>query len=337
MHGGVTSGSTGEPVHYTTNELTAFFWQAINLRDHIWHRRDFSRKLAAIRASAQGDSMRNWFGAVGETTLETGPCVQIPMNTSTEEQARAVIAEDPAYLTGYPNNLAGVLEQVDRLGGGLPGLLQLRTFGEAVTDVFRNYVKQRWKVPLVDLYSTREAGYLALQCPDTEDYHIQSEVVYVEVLDDRNLPCGPGETGRVVVTSLHNFAFPLIRYELGDYAEVGEPCSCGRGLPVIRRILGRSRNLMKLRDGRMLWPIFGTPKFLKIAPIRQFQIVQISYEELELRFAVERALTADERSGLGEHILETLGHRFRLTWTFVPEIAHDKGGKFEEFMRAFDD
>jgi phenylacetate-coenzyme A ligase PaaK-like adenylate-forming protein len=61
----------------------------------------------------------------------------------------------------------------------------------------------------------------------------------VEVLDEEGRPCAPGETGRVVATSLNNFAMPLIRYETGDTAEVGAPCPCGRGLPVLTRIMGR--------------------------------------------------------------------------------------------------
>ena len=89
------------------------------------------------------------------------------------------------------------------------------------------------------MYTCQEAGYLALQCPDYPHFHVQSENVLLEVVDDVGQPCGPGEVGRVLITSLNNFATPLIRYELGDYAEVGAPCPCGRGLPVLKRIMGR--------------------------------------------------------------------------------------------------
>jgi phenylacetate-CoA ligase len=102
---------------------------------------------------------------------------------------------------------------------------------------------------MVDMYTCQEAGYLALQCPDHPHYHVQSENVLLEVVDDQGLPCAPGEVGRVLVTSLNNFATPLIRYEIGDYAEVGAACSCGRGLPVLKRIMGRYRNLLTLPDG----------------------------------------------------------------------------------------
>ena len=76
----------------------------------------------------------------------------------------------------------------------------------------------------------------------------------MEVLDNHGRPCKEGETGRVVLTDLHNFTMPLIRYEIGDYAEVGPPCACGRGLPVLARILGRSRNMLTLPAGDRIWP-----------------------------------------------------------------------------------
>jgi phenylacetate-CoA ligase len=64
-------------------------------------------------------------------------------------------------------------------------------------------------------------------------------VIYAEILDDADRPCAPGEVGRVVVSTLHNYAMPLFRYDLGDLAEVGPPCECGRTLPVLNRIVGR--------------------------------------------------------------------------------------------------
>jgi phenylacetate-CoA ligase len=336
VHSSSTSGSTGEPVRYLSTDLAGFFWQAFNLRDHLWHRRDFSLKLAIIRSGVKAEVMNNWFGEVGETTLHTGSCVVIPMESSIDSQADRVQAEDPAYLTGHVNNLVALLRTVEKKQGRLPGLKQLRCFGEAVTDASRRYVSEHWGVSLVDLYSTREAGYVALQCPDGGDYHVQAEGLLVEILDDDGKPCLPGETGRVVVTTLHNFAFPLIRYVLGDYAEVGEKCRCGRGLPAIRRILGRSRNLMKFPDGTRRSPVFGVSDFLSIAPIRQFHFVQRSIDELEIRLAVERPLTPDEQARFGEHILEQVGHPFRLRWVFVPEIPPLASGKFEDFVRDFD-
>ena len=141
------------------------------------------------------------------------------------------------------------------------------------------------------MYSTQEVGYITLQCPKSEHHHVQAEGVFIEILDDNGSPCRPGEMGKVIATPLHNLAMPLIRYDVGDYAEFGEPCPCGRGLPVLRRIMGRSRNLLRLPSGERIFPYFHDGLFREIAPVRQFQVVQIHPQRFDVRLVTERPLT----------------------------------------------
>src|SRR5262249_15877820 len=149
-------------------------------------------------------------------------------------------------------------------------------------------VWESWGVPLQDTYTSREGGYMALQCPEHTHYHVQSEAVLLETLDDRGEPCRPGEVGRVVITPLHNFAMPLIRCESGDYAEAGRFCPCGRGLPVLNRIMGRSRNMLRLPKGGRIWPdLLPIEKSMDL-PIAQYQLAQIDLHVIEARIAPRR-------------------------------------------------
>jgi phenylacetate-CoA ligase len=126
---------------------------------------------------------------------------------------------------------------------------------------------------------------------------------------------------------------PLIRYELGDHAEAGAPCPCGRGLPTIARILGRSRNMLRLPGGAERWPLVGFDRYREIAPIRQYQLVQHDLESIEARFVADRPLTADEEAGLTRVIQSSLGYPFRVTFAyFEGEITRGPGGKFDEFV-----
>src|SRR6202012_3802852 len=100
-----------------------------------------------------------------------------------------------------------------------------------------------------------------------DHYHVQSEMLIAEVLRDDGTPCAPGEIGRLVLTDLCNFGMPMIRYEINDYAEVGALCDCGRGLPVLTRIMGRRRNMALDPDGRMFWPSFPTEDWYDAAPL----------------------------------------------------------------------
>lgn len=135
-----------------------------------------------------------------------------------------------------------------------------------------------------------EVGYIALQCPEAETYHLQLENLFVEVLNDAGRPCRQGEIGRIVLATLHNFASPLIRYEIQDYVEMGEPCSCGRGLPVVRRVLGRRRNMAMRPDGGLFWPSFPARAWADIADIRQIQLVQKTKEQIDVRYVMANQL-----------------------------------------------
>src|SRR5262249_14466253 len=145
-------------------------------------------------------------------------------------------------------------------------------------------------VEVVDSYSSEELGYIGLQCPGREHYHVQAENLLVEVLRGDGSPCVAGETGRMVVTTLHNFAMPFVRYANGDYAEVGPACPCGRGLPVLTRIAGRQRNMLMRPDGVQHWPSFPTEVWGGIAPVRQLQVVQDALDHVEVRLVLPRDL-----------------------------------------------
>jgi phenylacetate-CoA ligase len=157
----------------------------------------------------------------------------------------------------------------------------------------------------------------------------------VEVLDDEGQPCKPGEVGRVIVSSLNNFAMPLIRYDIGDYAEVGQPCACGRGLPVLKRILGRQRNMFTLPSGETRWPMIDARDiaavFDEVPPITKFQLIQKSIDELEARLVTVRPLSELEEETLRGYVQQGLGHAFRVLFNYVDDIPRSPRGKFEEF------
>jgi phenylacetate-CoA ligase len=172
----------------------------------------------------------------------------------------------------------------------------------------------------VDIYSAQEVGYIALQCPRFEHYHVQAENLLVEILDEQDNSCEPGQIGRVIVSSLHNFAMPLIRYDIGDYAEAGAQCACGRRLPVLKRILGRVRNMLTLPDGRRRWPSFPSSAWSHVAPITQLQMVQKSRDAILLRVLAPRALSPEQGARLFTALQACLGHPFRMEIEQVDEL-----------------
>ncbi len=344
-HGGITeiftSGSVGTPIRSLRTQLWELLWSAFTVRNHLWHRRDVRGTLAAIRESAptkalypDGARAARW-GYSTRQVLASGPCVSLNVTTPVERQLEWLVRQDPDYLVSHPTIIERLAALSADRGVRLPRLRQVEAISEALAPRVRALVREAWGVPTVDVYSAREAGYLALQCPDHEHLHVQAESVLLEVLDDAGRPCSPGAVGRVVVTPLHNFAMPLIRYAIGDYAEAGAACACGRGLPVLARVLGRQQNMLVLPSGEARWPLLSSDdikRLLAIAPVRRHQMVQKSLEAVELRVVTARPLRADEQAALVQWAQAKLGHAFAVAVVGVDDLPLTAAGKFADFV-----
>lgn len=326
-----TSGATGKPLHGYGSELTAFLWSAFTLRDHLWHRRDLSGKLAAIRAKTGRATLPGW-GPATDAAFQTGPSAALPIATGIDGQLDWLVEEAPDYLITHPSNARALLLRARQQGLRVPRLKEIRSFGESLPEDLRQLAREIWEVRITDTYSCEELGYLALQCPAHEHYHVQAEGVLLEVLDESGRPCREGEVGRVVLTSLHNFAMPLIRYENGDYAEVGGPCPCGRGLPVLRRIMGRVRNMVVLPDGRRHWPSFPADAWGHLTVIRQIQLVQHTPDAIEARLVTDRELADAEKAEFTAILQRCLRYPFSIAVNRVPEIPPSPNHKYEDFV-----
>ena len=344
-HGGTgeifTSGSTGAPIRVVQTGLWRHYRAAFTMRDHLWHRPESGGKLAAIRTSKKGDSLypegslnKGWSPRTS-ALFRTGPGVGLNITSTLEQQVEWLRRHDPDYLLTHPTNVDRLAQHCLERRISLPRLRQVQTIAEVLQPETRALSRAAWGVPVVDLYSTREAGYLALQCPDHEHYHVQAEGVLLEVLDAEGRACGPGEIGRVVITPLHNFAMPLIRYDLGDHAEVGPPCPCGRGLPVLRRILGRTQNMVTLPSGERIWPLLSSNDIsdvLAIAPLRRYQFVQKSVDLIQMNLVAVRPLSAAEEDGLKGWVGERFRHPFEVELRYHEEIPLSAAGKFQDFV-----
>lgn len=329
-----TSGSTGQPVAVRCTTTCFLLRGAITIRSLGWRGLNTRKTFAAIRASIKAGTVdnptryRGW-GAQMSALFHTGPAIGLPINVPIGEQLDFLDRYKPAYLLTYPSNLRALVDNSPERPAGLERLM---TIGETLPDDLRADVRSRWGVPLFDEYSSEEMGSIASQCPHG-NYHCMSECHVLEVIDADGRPCRPGEVGRVVITDVANFATAMLRYEIRDYAEVGEPCGCNRGLPVLKRIVGRERNLMTLPDGTRFWPQFGMRSEEALKLVRQYQIVQTSLTHLDLKVVADHPLTDVERAWLVSTVQKNTGHPFDITIEQVAgELPKGPNGKLHTFM-----
>lgn len=328
-----TSGSTGTPLEIAKTGLSDLFWQAIGLRDSLWHSRDLSGKLAAIRVGAAAGQSPVWGPAYAG--YATGPAVTFDARQTVDAQIDWLMEQRPQYLLSHASNLHALAVRCLARGERLTGLIEVRSFSERMPDDLAEMVHAAWEVPLVDIYSANEVGYIALQC-ERGCYHVQAEDVLIEIIDAAGQICAAGEIGRVVATSLHNFATPLLRYDLGDFATLGSDCLCGRTLPVLERILGRKRNMLRLPGGESVWPGFPMNMLTRLDAIEAVRMVQHDFDTIEVQMVLSRALTAAEEAALADAVRVRLGHPFAIRLTRVTAIERGPGGKMEDFLCLMD-
>ncbi|MGW8180468.1 MAG: hypothetical protein ACWGQW_17165, partial [bacterium] len=184
--------------------------------------------------------------------------------------------------------------------------------GEVVTQLYRNTVESVLNAPLLDSYGHMERTVSISQCP-RGGYHVNSDYGLLEVVEQFAGNNGTSLTGLAVGTSLYNFAMPLVRYAIGDQIETfPEPrsCPCGRTLPLIKAIHGRSEDVIVTPDGRFITSLFIVPEF--VAGIRFAQFVQTSGNELELRVVQNRDWDEATKHQLLDYTGRLLGPSMRL-------------------------
>lgn len=327
-----TSGSTGEPVTIRATDIVGMFYHACNLLEITWNKRNPQSRLAVIRAGQFKTGEYPDWGMPASALMKTGPLMAINITEDIRKQIEIIDEFKADMLVVYPNNLAALLDLwKDR--GTVPALKHIKCVGETVSDHLRSRVKDMFNLKIEDSYSSQELGTIANQCSDGL-YHTMDFNLIVEVLDADGNQVAEGETGRVVVTDLHNYASPMIRYDIGDYAVRGNLCTCGRGLLTLKKVIGRERNLILRADGSRYWPMVGMYQFDDLDfIIRRYQVIQHDRVDVEYKIVTDDPITAEQEAALIAIAQNALGDEFKIRVTRQAEdFPVAPNGKFEEFV-----
>jgi phenylacetate-CoA ligase len=136
------------------------------------------------------------------------------------------------------------------------------------------------------------------------------------------------------VTGFYNYAMPFIRYELGDIALAGAaPCGCGRALPVITRVEGRTRNAFVFRDGTRVWPRGGMVRPMHaFVPFQRYQLVQLDHERIEFRYIADGSGRKPDAAGLNDYARTALHPSIQMSVCEMDAFPPGPSGKVDEFI-----
>jgi phenylacetate-CoA ligase len=234
----------------------------------------------------------------------------------------------PDVLVGLPGmlnrltapDLAGALEPVR------PRLLVIG--GEVTTPAMRARLGSTFGAPVYETYGSHECPLIAAECPWSGTLHACDDAVLVEVLADGR-PAEPGERGEVVVTNLHAYAMPFIRYRIGDLATRAPACACGSPSTTLGAVQGRMIDYFPLPDGRLLHPYEIVTRLVwgGQAWIRQYQLVQERRDSVVLYVVAETAPTDAQVAEVVRAVRPVLGDRVRFDVRQVTRIPFEATGK----------
>lgn len=335
-----TGGSTGRPVTVVKNSEAvaqemaaswmAYDWFGLRPADpcvRFWGMpvRNVRRRLRYIAADVATN--RTTLSAFGYTERDLARYLNV------------LRRKDPIYLYGYVSSLEELARFAStRLNWTPPNRLKaIVSTAEVLSDPQRHIIESAFGVPVQNEYGCGEVGPIAYQCP-SGSLHLLPMNHLVEILDDDGNPVAHGSPGNIVVTDLTNIAMPLVRYSVGDIGALGEPCSCGRGFPVLKYVLGRAYDYIETPSGRRFHGEYFMYLFedlrKRLPGIGQFQVSQTSPTDLVLRVVLN---SPGEVSAL-----ETLLHLFRQRMPEmnarverVETISRRPSGKMLVVERAF--
>lgn len=332
---GQTSGSSGTPLRFAWSTLTSVSTRAVVERMIAWHGLDPMATVAEIK-SFPGDTVEYPGKRVPRSWSFRGrgtPYHRLVVTTPVETQLEWLTEIGAVYLLTYPTMARELALTALRLGSKLK-LDAILTVGEMLTDEIRQLCRDAFGAKVIDSYGCQEAGKIAIECEVSGHYHVCVSNVLLEIVDDEGRQVPPGGVGRIVLTSLYNYAMPFIRYEVGDFARLGDaPCSCGRTLPVITEILGRRRNMLTLPDGNRLWlPGKVLAAMGETVPMLRMQLRQTARDRLELLYVPRPQGGAPDEAGLTRIVATNIHPHVTISTREVVEIPRSIGGKYEDVV-----
>lgn len=251
-----------------------------------------------------------------------------------EVQIKKLEKVKPDALWGYPSGIKLIANTIKEkeIKGISPKLIF--TASELLDPETRNLINSVFNVDLIDAYVAEEGGCMAWECKEHSGYHMSMDTVLMEFVDENGNRVGAGEKGKVVITNLHSFAMPIIRYELGDYAiPTYQECSCGRAGYLIKSIEGRCDDFIKLSDNKSISPRIVVPIIESVPGVSEFQLVQEKVGEIVV-YIVKMKECRDTLiiGGINKKFKKIFGNNISVDTEIVENISRERSGKLRSVI-----
>lgn len=334
LHSSETGGTTGVKMKFYRDNYCLATKEAALLRFEEWAGWDFGEPMGIVWPAQQD--------YVGFGTLKARikneffnrqvvfPAAIID-DSLCEQYVQKILKRKPTIIRAFSSPMYELAKYVEKEKIKEIYLKGVITTGEPLYDHQRQLISRVFHCGVFDSYRSRDAGPLAQECEVHDGLHINAECLYIEV-NDKKVPTGvQQQMGDLLVTDLLNYGMPLIRYQMGDMGVLSNrSCPCGRGLPLIEKIAGRSADVFISPQGERISASSLVLYLVDEAPgmIGQVQIIQDTIDHLTIKMT-RNPLPTKEITDYQTKMVERLfGDKMHLCFEYVDEIPREKSGKY---------
>jgi phenylacetate-CoA ligase len=322
-----TSGSSGTPLRFFLSDRNSYYNNVRFIAQYFMEGRDLTLNRTRFKSAQNriegGFSVKktgNWLGPLSEL-FKAGDNKDIYHLHPNRDLLFRELAKDPiGYLIIQPRLVEALFFDSDVSFLSENDTKMFIPISEEAERGLRNKFGAA-KIPVRSIYSSEEVGYIGVECKDCpEIFHVVQSNVIVEIDNSDSVVVAGSRLGKVLVTHLHSYATPFVRYDVGDLATLSEVCGCGHDGPVLSNIHGRKKRLLKRADGSVAPFLMKAENILRIVKCDEYRIRQTELNTIEVEIGGVDELTADQKTLLKRAFKEHAGDEFRIRINAVRNI-----------------
>ena len=326
-----TGGSSGEPLIFYIGKERISHDVAAKWRATRWWDVDIGDREIVLWGSPIELGAQDRIRALRDRLLRTRLLPAFEMSKAKlDEFLDEIRSFRPSMLFGYPSALAHIAGYALSRGSAMAdlGIRVAFVTSESLYEDQRRVIEKVFNCRVANGYGGRDAGFIAHECPQG-GLHITAEDLIVEIVDAAGQVLPTGQAGEVVVTHMATAGFPFIRYRTGDVATLDDRCCpCGRGLPLLKEIHGRTTDFIVASDGTVMHGLALIYIIRDLVGVQKFKIVQEDLRQTRIFLVTDIDFRSSDLDIIRNGVRQRLGADVEVSVELVDDIPAERSGKF---------
>ena len=326
-----TGGSSGEPLIFFIGSKRVSYDVAAKWRATRWWDVDIGDPEIVVWGSPIELGKQDRVKQIRDKLMRTHLLAAFEMSEAKLDGFLSSIRSvRPRMLFGYPSALTHIAKHAQKRNVAMTdlGIKVAFVTSERLYDDQRNTISEVFGCKVANGYGGRDAGFIAHECPHG-NMHVTADDIVVEIVDELGQVLPVGQAGEIVVTHLSTNDFPFIRYRTGDIGVLGSAvCPCGRGLPILQDIQGRSTDFVVASDGTVMHGLSLIYILRDLAGVKAFKVIQESRVFTRVLLETENGFAPISSQQIIDGFKRRLGQDVSVVVELVDNIPAEKSGKF---------